>query len=184
MTKQAGKPSSARRISVVGASGSGKTFLARALAERLKVPHVELDALKFGPDGSERSEPDFMAAVTAAADRSAWVIDGHYRDVRATIWARADVIVWLNYSLRIISWRLVGRFRRKRVGAPPPVASGAAPIMQAKPAGWRRRLARVGKTLKERREYRMLLSGPEYRSAEIVELTSPRAAERWLAEHT
>jgi len=38
-----------RRVSVVGVSGSGKTTVARALAARLGVPHVELDAIYHQP---------------------------------------------------------------------------------------------------------------------------------------
>jgi len=34
-----------QRISVVGTSGSGKTTVARRIAEALGFPHVELDAL-------------------------------------------------------------------------------------------------------------------------------------------
>jgi AAA domain len=37
------------KIAVVGTSGSGKTTVARELARRLGVPHVELDALYHGP---------------------------------------------------------------------------------------------------------------------------------------
>ena len=36
-----------RRVNVVGTSASGKTTFARALAERLGVRHVELDALHW-----------------------------------------------------------------------------------------------------------------------------------------
>ncbi|NND85065.1 MAG: AAA family ATPase, partial [Acidimicrobiia bacterium] len=38
-----------RRFCVVGASGSGKTTVAVALADRLGLPHIELDALHHLP---------------------------------------------------------------------------------------------------------------------------------------
>ena len=38
-----------QRIVVVGTCGSGKTTLAAELAKRIEAPHVELDALHWGP---------------------------------------------------------------------------------------------------------------------------------------
>jgi ABC-type dipeptide/oligopeptide/nickel transport system ATPase component len=38
-----------RRIAVVGTTGSGKTALARRISQWLDIPHVELDALYWGP---------------------------------------------------------------------------------------------------------------------------------------
>ena len=38
------------RISVIGTSGSGKTTFANKLAEILRIPHVELDALYWEAD--------------------------------------------------------------------------------------------------------------------------------------
>jgi len=35
------------RIAVIGTSGAGKTTLARRIAGRLKLPHVELDAINW-----------------------------------------------------------------------------------------------------------------------------------------
>lgn len=39
-----------RRVLVVGRSGSGKTTTARRIAGELGIPHIELDALHWGPD--------------------------------------------------------------------------------------------------------------------------------------
>ena len=41
------------RIVVLGTTGSGKTTVARALAQGLTIPHVELDALRWDPNWTE-----------------------------------------------------------------------------------------------------------------------------------
>lgn len=53
-----------QRISVVGNSGSGKTTVARAIAEALGVPHLELDSVFHQPDWQPRQH------ATAAAWRA------------------------------------------------------------------------------------------------------------------
>src|SRR5262249_51570773 len=69
------------RGSVTGISGSGKSTFARALAERLGVPYVELDALHHGPGWSETPADEFRRRVeeAIAAAPDGWVIDGNYR---------------------------------------------------------------------------------------------------------
>ena len=66
------------RILVVGTSGAGKSRLAGQLAAALGVPHVELDALYWGPDWTPRPRADFEAGVRQAAAAPAWVIDGNH----------------------------------------------------------------------------------------------------------
>ena len=39
-----------QRVSVIGVTGSGKTTLAAALAAKLQVPYIELDALHWEPN--------------------------------------------------------------------------------------------------------------------------------------
>jgi len=65
------------RIAVHGASGSGKTSLASAIAERLGVAHIELDGLFHQSGWTERPLDEFRAEV-------AEVVDGRGGSSRAT----------------------------------------------------------------------------------------------------
>lgn len=102
------------RITVVGASGNGKSTVARALAERLGLPYVELDALNHGPNWTEASDEDFQYAVEAATADGRWVVDGNYqRKLGDYVLERADTAVWLDQPLRIVLWRLWLRTQRR-----------------------------------------------------------------------
>jgi hypothetical protein len=179
---------SARRISVVGASGSGKSYLARVLAERLRLPLVDLDALKWELSGRELPRDLFVQRVAAAVDDQDWVIDGHYRDVRHLIWRRAEMVVWLNYPLPVVVWRLVTRFGRKLFKLQEPGRNGprADPSLslpaQGRTVTWRRRMSRFARNLREQREYRELLHGSAYQPLTIVEMRSAKATAEWV-EH-
>ena len=67
------------RIRVVGNSGSGKTTTAAAIAQRLGIPHLELDAVHWLPGWTERDPDDFRRIVDEFAAQPRWVIDGNYR---------------------------------------------------------------------------------------------------------
>ena len=109
--RQAPRP---RRISVVGATGSGKTILARQIAERLNLPHRELDEVRRHAVGRGSSEQTFHSRVADLALGDEWIIDGHYREVRHLIWRRSEVAVWLNFPMPVVALRVVKRFLRKR----------------------------------------------------------------------
>jgi adenylate kinase family enzyme len=101
------------RINVIGTSGCGKTTMARNIAQRLDIPHVELDALHWMPNWTETPLEEFRAKVTAALQGDAWTIDGNYSKVRDIVWNRADTVVWLDYSLSVVMTRVIWRtFRR------------------------------------------------------------------------
>lgn len=95
-----------RRVSVVGSSGSGKTSVARRIAVALDVPHIELDALHWGPDWAQASADELRARVAAATSGDAWVVDGNYQSKIGTlVWERADTVVWVNPP----RWRVMGQ---------------------------------------------------------------------------
>lgn len=98
------------RINIVGSGGSGKTRLAAALAKQLACPHFELDALHWGPNWTEAPVADFRAGVAALVQGERWVIDGNYGGkVRDLLWPRATTVVWLDYGLGLVLWRVVRR---------------------------------------------------------------------------
>ncbi|MFE7223856.1 AAA family ATPase [Nocardioides sp. NPDC057577] len=90
-------PIPVRRVSVVGSSGSGKSTVARRLADILGVPYIELDAIHWRP-GWVEEEPDvFVDRVREATRGDAWVIDGNYQSkVGTLVWEPAELVVWVN----------------------------------------------------------------------------------------
>lgn len=83
--------------------------MAAALAARLGVPHVELDAVFHRPGWIALPEDEFRRRVALAAERDGWVIDGNYSAVRHLVWQRADTVVWLDLPRALVMRRIVGR---------------------------------------------------------------------------
>jgi len=170
-----------KRISVVGTSGSGKTTIAGKLAEVLRVPHVELDALHWGADWEPAPADIFRSRVSEAVGADRWIVDGNYSNkARDLVWERADTIVWLDLSLPVILNRLLRRTFRRLVTGEECCNGNRERLSQA--------LSRDSiilwalQTYKRRRaEYPPLLAALEQRGVRIIRLHSPKEAERWLA---
>jgi adenylate kinase family enzyme len=100
------------RIVVTGTSGAGKTTLARLLAVRLALPHIELDAINWQPvwrDLVRHDPPEFVRRVSEATLAACWVADGNYGPVRDMLWRRATHLVWLDYERPVIMRRVIAR---------------------------------------------------------------------------
>jgi adenylate kinase family enzyme len=101
------------RISIVGTSGSGKSTLGKAIATRLGLPFIELDAIRHQANWVELPDPQFLARVKEITDTEAWVIDGNYSAVRSLVRSRATQIVWLDlprWQVMIqVLWRSISR---------------------------------------------------------------------------
>lgn len=101
---------------LASASGSGKTTVGRALAERLGVPFVELDALVHGPGWTETGDEELRRLLTPILAEPAWVVDGSYsRKLGTMVLDSADTVVWLDLPIRVWFPRLVRRTARRVV---------------------------------------------------------------------
>jgi adenylate kinase family enzyme len=167
-----------RRVNVVGTSAVGKSTLAVALADRLGVPYIELDALHWEPNWTEASDEVMRERVRAAISPDAWVVDGNYSAIRDLVWARADTVVWLDLSLPTVLGRYARRTvrriirreelwsgNRERLG----FLFGRDSLLWWILSTYRRR----------RRDYPSLLAAHPHITA--IRLTSPRQARAWLA---
>ena len=78
------------RVSVVGATGSGKTTTGKRLANILGVPFVELDALQWEANWTVAQDDIFRERIESAISGDRWVVDGNYSRIQPIVWRRAD----------------------------------------------------------------------------------------------
>lgn len=171
------------RLLILGRTGSGKTTLARALAAALKVPHIELDALYFGPDLSTVPLEVLRERTTAAIAGDKWVTDGNKGAVRDLVWPRADTVVWLDYRLAVSLCRLARRALARTSGLKKQAkATGSlgSPSSQALLAA-KGVLTALWSHRGQRRRYPKMFSDPANQHLAVVRLRSPRATRRWFA---
>ena len=168
-----------QRIHVVGTSGSGKTTLAQRLALKLHVPHVELDALHWGPDWTPAPIELFRERTTQALGGEAWTTDGNYSKVRDIVWSRADTVVWLNFPLLLVLWRVTYRTLRRSITRQELWSGNRESLREAFSGDSIIRYAL--RTHRQRQQqYPELFRQPEYQHLHVVELRSPREVNRWL----
>ncbi|HOU15824.1 MAG TPA: adenylate kinase [Anaerolineae bacterium] len=171
-----------RRIVVIGTTCAGKTTLARDLGERLRVPHVELDALHWGPNWTPAPTETFRAAVAEALSGEAWTTDGNYSKAQDIIWGRADTLIWLDYAFPVILWRLITRTLRRVVTR--------EPLWHGNQETWRGAffsrdsLFMWAITTHHKRRQRTLqrLQDLAYQHLTVVRLHSPKATRAWLEQ--
>jgi len=106
-----------RRVAIIAtSSGCGKTTFGRALAERLGVPYVELDAVHWQAGWVELEAAELRRCVAPIVAGEAWVIDGAYRGkLGDLVLDGADTVVWLDLPRRVWLPRLVRRTARRIV---------------------------------------------------------------------
>lgn len=172
-----------RRVAVVGVTGSGKTTMADALSSLLGVPHVEMDAINWQRDWQPIERAEFRRRVDAATSAPAWVIDGNYREVRDLVWGRAETLVWLDYLLALIYWRLLRRSLR-RITTREELWNGNRESVRGLFFSRDSLFVYAFRSRPELRRNIARGAEKDYPHLELIHLTSPDETRRWLATLT
>lgn len=168
------------RVCVVGVTGSGKSTLARALSTRLALPYIELDSLHWEPDWREVPDPVFRERVADATAGESWVTDGNYSAVRDLLWGRADTLVWLDYPLPLVLWRLLRRTTR-RVVTREELWAGNRERLTSQFTRDSLFLWALKSYPKHKQLYPQLLADSRHAHLASFRFRSPRQTARWLA---
>ena len=89
-------PDPAQRWVVTGNSGSGKSALAAAIGDALRLPTYDLDVVHWHLDGRKRAEAQAKVRVAEIAAGTTWVIEGVYGWLADIALVRATTLVWLD----------------------------------------------------------------------------------------
>jgi len=87
-----------RRIMVVGGCGAGKSTFSKKLASLTGLPLIHLDRLGWRGTWEAVPREEFDALLARETARDDWIIDGNYSRTLPARLARADTVIWFDFS--------------------------------------------------------------------------------------
>jgi adenylate kinase family enzyme len=169
----------ADRVLVYGVTGSGKTTLARQIAERTATPWYSVDDLTWEPGWVGVPEEEQRRRITAICARPRWVLDTAYSQWLDVPLARVQLIVALDYP----RWLSLGRLMRRtllRAVDHRPVCNGNTETFRAAFSRDSIIVWHFRSFARKRARIRAWAADPPG-CAVVVRLGSPQATRRWLA---
>ncbi|AEY94389.1 adenylate kinase (plasmid) [Streptomyces hygroscopicus subsp. jinggangensis 5008] len=170
-----------RKIALFGPPATGKSTLAKWLSAELGHPHTDLDEILFTPDGP-LPLPEFRRQAGEITQADTWIVEGNFSKLADVVWHRADVLVWLDFPLPLIMYRIVRRSLYQLTGHDD--SPQAQRLTWSKAFFNRRSLLRtaIRKYRNNRPRYAQQVSETAALGVEVVRLRTPRQVLRWRDE--
>ena len=167
----------ADRILVYGVTGSGKTTMARQIAARTGLPWHAVDELTWEPGWVAVPADEQRRRIGAICAGERWILDTAYGSWLEVPMARVQLIVALDYP----RWRSLGRLIWRTMRR----ALDRKPICNGNTETLRQAFSRDSIIVWHfqsfaRKRDRMRAWAADQSGSEVVRLTSPAAARRWL----
>lgn len=101
-----------QRVMIIGAPGSRKSTLARALGARTGLPVVHMDHIHWQAGWVERPTAEKDRLTREVHARPEWIFEGGHSRTWDERLARADTLIWLDLPVGLRLWRVTWRTLR------------------------------------------------------------------------
>ncbi len=88
-----------KKAIIIGCSGSGKSFFARALAEKTGIPLCHLDLIWWREDGTNIEREEFDGRLSEILSQDEWLIDGNYQRTMERRMQACDTVFFFDIPL-------------------------------------------------------------------------------------
>lgn len=107
------------KIHIIGCSGSGKTYFAKALSKKYKISHFDLDDIQWdhsGGYGAKMPVEKRTELLNRILENDHWIIEGVYYAWVGRCFEDADKIFVLDLPKRIYIYRIIKRSVKRKLG--------------------------------------------------------------------
>lgn len=158
-----------KKIAVVGVSASGKSVLARTLADKTRLPLTHVDTIMWKPGWDYVGDEETVKQLRDVSTRTEWIIEGFIdKEAFDYVLGKADSIIYLDYPRYIPAWRYTKRWLKHR-RSPRPELEGSPETLS---------LSFLRRIWEKREVYHLNKFLHEMtKSEKIIRLKSPKDAE-------
>lgn len=107
-----------KRIILVGSGGSGKSWLAKQLANITGYKMIHLDCEFWQPNWTKTPKEEWIEKQKGFIKGEKWIIDGNYNSSMELRFAAADLVIFLDINRFICMWSAYKRHGKKRSDLP------------------------------------------------------------------
>ena len=111
------------RICILGCSASGKSTLAKKLADKLQLPLVHLDLLAHYSNSNWQRKPnsELITQHRQVIESKQWIIEGNYSICMLERLEKATAVIWLDANIIKAAYRYIKRSicKNDRIGKLP-----------------------------------------------------------------